>query len=197
MHLNVYVCEGQTGTGKSVLIFLAGLSVSLQSVINLLRWSLFQKLSYTWGKKKKFVAFINSQMDKNIQKHHSSHTEEGQSLYSNKSHCSYSLDVLLPSFCWSSSCSLGKSTSKVTMSDPRILLLSKFGRPSPFFQIRAPGLVILSLSMCTYKTKRRVSVSLWRVLYRPNFTFINFTFQHNLESKENRKKSQSVESKIW
>lgn len=67
VHLNVYVCEGQTGTGQSVLIFLAGLSVSLQSVINLLRWSLFQKLSYTW-EEKIFVAFINSQVDKNIQK---------------------------------------------------------------------------------------------------------------------------------
>lgn len=103
-------------------------------------------------------------MHKNMQKQHSSHTEEAQSVYSNIFHCPYSLDVLLPSFCWSSSCSLGKSTSKVTMSDPRILLLSKFGRPSPFFQIRAPGLVILSLTMCTYKTKRWDSVSLWSVL---------------------------------
>lgn len=47
VHLSVCVCEGQTGTGQSVLIYLAGLSVSLQSVINLLRWRLFQKLPYT------------------------------------------------------------------------------------------------------------------------------------------------------
>lgn len=47
LFLSVHVCEGQTGTGQSVLIYLADLSVSLQSVINRLRWCLFQKLLYT------------------------------------------------------------------------------------------------------------------------------------------------------
>lgn len=54
-----------------------------------------------------------------------------------------------PSFCWSSSCVWGNSTSKVMMREPRMLMLSKFGRPSPFFHIRAPGLVILSLTIWT------------------------------------------------
>lgn len=58
-----------------------------------------------------------------------------------------------PFFCCSSSCVCGNSTSNVIMREPRMLLLSKFGRPSPFFHIRAPGLVILSLTIWTCYAK--------------------------------------------
>jgi len=49
-----------------------------------------------------------------------------------------------PSRCSFVSCSLGNSTSNVIISEPLMLLLSKFGRPSPFFHSLAPGFVILS-----------------------------------------------------
>jgi len=39
------------------------------------------------------------------------------------------------------------------MSEPRMLMLSKLGRPSPFFHIRAPVLVILSLTMWTCRAE--------------------------------------------
>lgn len=58
-----------------------------------------------------------------------------------------------PFFCCSSSCVCGNSTSNVIIREPRMLLLSKFGRPSPFFHIRAAGLVILSLTIWTCHAK--------------------------------------------
>lgn len=59
-----------------------------------------------------------------------------------------------PSRCSFVSCSLGNSTSNVIISEPLILLLSKFGRPSPFFHSLAPGFVILSRAMWTYRQKK-------------------------------------------
>lgn len=52
-----------------------------------------------------------------------------------------------PSRCSAVSCSLGNSTSKVMMREPLMLLLSKFGSPSPFFHSLAPGFVVLSRTM--------------------------------------------------
>lgn len=57
----------------------------------------------------------------------------------------------IPSFASSVSCSFGKSTSKVIIKEPLMLLLSKLGSPSPFFHSLAPGLVILSREICTWK----------------------------------------------
>lgn len=59
----------------------------------------------------------------------------------------------VPSFASSVSCSFGKSTSKVMIKEPLMLLLSKLGSPSPFFHSLAPGLVILSREIWTWKAK--------------------------------------------
>ena len=58
-----------------------------------------------------------------------------------------------PSLASSDNCSFGKSTSKVIIKEPLMLLLSKLGSPSPFFHSLAPGLVILSREICTWKAK--------------------------------------------
>ena len=58
-----------------------------------------------------------------------------------------------PSLASSDNCSFGKSTSKVIIKEPLMLLLSKLGSPSPFFHSLAPGLVILSREICTWKAE--------------------------------------------
>lgn len=70
--------------------------------------------------------------------------------------CSWGTHTLIvhsPSLASSVNCSFGKSTSKVIIKEPLILLLSKLGSPSPFFHSLAPGLVILSREMCTWGAK--------------------------------------------